>query len=257
MLIGIGAGVGFPQPSGGSSPSYSAVAVSFDGTNDYLSRGSKLTGAADGKQGLVSFWVNPQLAATNQYIYIGQNLSSLMRYQAFLNTTNQIQFDARNSAGTTILSMQSASGAFGTAGWRHVLATWDLAAGVGQIYVNDVSDRAGSPTLTNDTIPYSSDTSFFNVGANTSAALKLNAYIADLYINFATTLDLSVEANRRKFISSGLKPVSLGANGETPTGSSPIVFLANPLASWETNLGTGGGFTENGALTAAPSSPSD
>lgn len=30
-----------------------------------------------------------------------------------------------------------------------------------------------------------------------------------------------------------------------------------PLASWETNLGSGGGFTENGALTSAASSPND
>jgi hypothetical protein len=78
-----------------------------------------------------------------------------------------------------------------------------------------------------------------------------------LYVNYATHLDLSVEANRRKFISAAGKPVSLGANGSTPTGSQPIIYLANPTATWQDNLGAGGNFTENGALADAATNPSD
>src|SRR3546814_7073174 len=45
------------------------------------------------------------------------------------------------------------------------------------------------------------------------------------------------------------------ADGSTPTGSAPLVFLSGATASWHTNKGTGGGFTENGALTDAATDP--
>ena len=35
-----------------------ADAVTFDGSNDYLNRGADLTGNVDGKQFILSFWVN-------------------------------------------------------------------------------------------------------------------------------------------------------------------------------------------------------
>jgi hypothetical protein len=66
-----------------------------------------------------------------------------------------------------------------------------------------------------------------------------------------------MQANRRLFISATGKPVSLGANGSTPFGTQPAIYLGNPLATWHTNLGAGGGFNvTGGALTAASTSPS-
>jgi hypothetical protein len=50
-------------------------------------------------------------------------------------------------------------------------------------------------------------------------------------------------------------PVSLGADGSTPTGTAPIIFLSGATSSWETNKGSGGGFTENGGLTQSPDDP--
>ena len=48
-----------------SGASYTAEAVDFDGTNDYMTRGS-LTGAADSKTGLISGWFHPASFATLQ-----------------------------------------------------------------------------------------------------------------------------------------------------------------------------------------------
>lgn len=58
------------------------------------------------------------------------------------------------------------------------------------------------------------------------------------------------------------KPVNLGANGQTPTGITPAVFLRRApgaaASTFATNLGTGGGpFTITGTLTSAPTSPTD
>jgi hypothetical protein len=86
----------------------------------------------------------------------------------------------------------------------------------------------------------------------------LDAEVAELYLNTKEFLDLSIEANRRKFISAAGKPADdLGASGEGPTGTNPTVFLSGDTVTWHTNKGSGGGFTEVGALTDASSSPSD
>ena len=75
--------------------------------------------------------------------------------------------------------------------------------------------------------------------------------IADFYFNPTTYIDLSVTANRRKFISASLHPVDRGATGSIPTGTAPIMYQSGAVASWQTNKGTGGGFTLTGALTAS------
>jgi hypothetical protein len=138
-------------------------------------------------------------------------------------------------------------------GLVHVLASVNLATGLGLLYLNDVDDT-NAVTLTNDTIDWTRGD--FAVGAEPDGGLKLSADVADLYINFAASLDLSVVANRRKFISAAGKPVFLGADGSLPTGSPPAVFMSGPTADWHTNKGAGGGFTENGALTDGAVVPS-
>lgn len=252
-------GVCFPEDGAIRPPpglaAYTANAIHFDGTNDWLNRGADLSSNADGKAGIFSCWVRLTGAgAANQSIFLSRD-AQIGWQIAWATATSTFNIAGRNSANTTILSMLSASTYTSADGWIHILASWNLAAGYGAYYINDASDLAGSPTLTNDTIDYTRTE--HTVGATTGGTSKLEGDLADLYVNYATSLDLSVEANRRKFISATGKPVSLGADGSTPTGSQPIVFLANPTATWQNNLGSGGNFTENGALTDAASSPSD
>ena len=66
-----------------------------------------------------------------------------------------------------------------------------------------------------------------------------------------------MEANRRKFIDVDGKPVDLGSDGSTPTGTVPLMFFSGPTDDWHINKGSVGGFTETGAFTDAPYSPSD
>lgn len=238
-----------------SSAAYSANAVHFDGTNDYLTRGADLTGVSDGKSGLISFWINLTGGnATNMAVLI--NTAALGTGFYIVRTSgNVFQFVGRNTTDTAFYLTMSTSAAYTTAsGWVHVLATWDLAATTGQIYVNDASDLAGGGTFTNNTVDYTRGG--FAVGAETDGGSKLNADLADFYAYFNQTLDLSTTSNRRKFIDASGKPVDLGSTGQTPLGTNPDIFLKNPTATWHTNVGDGGGFTENGALTDAASSPS-
>jgi hypothetical protein len=60
-----------------------------------------------------------------------------------------------------------------------------------------------------------------------------------------TWVDLSVAANRRKFINADLTPVYLGANGATPFGTQPQIYCTIPAGSTNasdilTNRGMGG-----------------
>ena len=69
-------------------------------------------------------------------------------------------------------------------------------------------------------------------------------------------VDLSVVANRRKFIDNHLSPVDLGSAGQNPFGSSPPIFLTVPSmgvpTDIQTNFGTGGPLsTLNPAVTLA------
>jgi hypothetical protein len=112
--------------------------------------------------------------------------------------------------------------------------------------VNELADR---------TINWANATSLI-FGCDDANNNKLNAHVADFYLNTDETLDISVEANRRKFIDAVGKPVDLGATGATPTGSQPAVFMTGAAASFG-NVGYAGAFTLTGTLADAPSSPSD
>lgn len=81
--------------------------------------------------------------------------------------------------------------------------------------------------------------------------------MSDLWAEYGVYVDFSVEATRLKFRNAGGKPVNLGSDGSIPTGGSPIQYFSGATVDWHTNKGTGGGFTENGTLTTASTSPSD
>ena len=140
--------------------------------------------------------------------------------------------------------------------WRHVLLSWDLTStSKRHFYVDDVS---ASPTWN----PYVNQAQDWTTGdrwvVESIGTPALEAVeLADLWFDEQTYLDFSQAANRRKFISSAKKPVYLGTDGALPVGAAPLVFLSGDVSAWHTNKGTGGGFTEYGALTAAATSPSD
>ena len=122
----------------------------------------------------------------------------------------------------------------------------------GHFYIDDVN-RKGTSALANVNVSVAGMTT---VGAQNGPYFKFKGFCGDFWFT-QTYIDISDESNRRKFISTGGKPINLSANGSEPTGSQPLVFMSGATASWHTNKGTGGGYTEYGALTNAASSPSD
>jgi hypothetical protein len=233
-------------------------AVNFDGTNDYLTRGAALTGVANTDFLLVSLWFNIRnLTGTVGFIHFANN----SRFDIIRIASDRLKVEFSNVAGAILWSLETTAPYTNllNPGWHHLLVQADMgAADRRQIYIDDaVPSLAVNNTGTNAAIGYAQALTDTVIGAGAAGDNKFNGDLAEVYISHAESLDLSVEANRRKFISATGKPVDLGADGSTPTGAAPIMFFSGPTVDWHTNKGTGGGFTENGALTDASSSPSD
>jgi hypothetical protein len=221
----------------GGKPQYIANGVTFDGTNDFLTRGGDLTGNVDSKKATVSLWFRRNSFVNHHSFY---NLNN--RWSLYINgTTDRILINGRNASNVSILNLNT-NATFTDSGWHHLLLTFDLSDPAKRhLYIDGASDLQVS-TYTDDLIEFTQTTH--------AVGDKFDGDIADLWIDIDTYIDLSVAANREKFIKSG-KPVYLGVDGSAPTGVKPEVFLSGATSTWHTNDGAGGGFTLNGALTDA------
>lgn len=237
-------------------------AADFDGTNDYLTRGS-FTGQADSRKGVLSAWILVDTTASLQ------DLLSCVK----ADSTIVLEFSAMRSAGTgprifmgdsigTILQMDSTiSLSAGT--WYHLLASWDVSISASHLYINDVDRKNVTAGPNNRDVPMGT-TQEWSVGAYSpfdGNGLKVNGGIAELYFAPGQYLDFSTESNRRKFITSTGKPTNLGATGSTPTGSVPLIYLhldnGETANNFATNRTANGNLTVTGALSTYASSPSD
>lgn len=206
-----------------------------------------MTGMADAKTGTASLWFNAQAFGSGVYIFSNNAYFYIER-----QSSNKIRIVGLTSGGSVILRL-NCNTAISSAGWHHFMASWDLGAATGHLYL-DGTDDSVTPTLVDGTIDYTRGQ--WALGAQTTGTAKFNGGIADFFFH-NTYIDLSNSANRLKFRDVAGKPVYLGSTGSIPLGVQPIAFFTNALASWHTNVGSGGGYTENGALTAFGSSPSD
>jgi hypothetical protein len=131
----------------------------------------------------------------------------------------------------------------------HFLLSVDTHAQTVQLYINDqrvpVSDAwTGTPPFDFNLGPYPANIWAWDVsaviGSGRAPALG-DAWIA----NPPAFVDLSVTANRRKFINADLTPVDLGNTGAGPFGTSPNIYMSVRPGGVATdiliNRGTGGG----------------
>ena len=219
--------------------------ATFDGSNDYMTRGGSLTGSADSKVGTIACRIrlNGGDASTMSLIH---NTGGALHFRRLSDNTFTIK--AENSGGTTILNNPTASTYTSGSTWLNILISWDLGNDtVALMYINDSDDADTATTFTDDTIDYT--VSNWAVGETLGATDLLNADIDFLWCDFTQKIDFSVEANRRLFFDATGERVDLGCNGETPTGTSPIIYLNRSYDDFEDNQGTGGDFTVTGTLT--------
>lgn len=243
----------------GAVATYTANAVDSDGTNDHLRVEASPTGLADAKTGTVSVWFKPITdAAAARFIATWSDGTSVRWSLAWL-AADTMRLHAFNSGATLIFSWTSSTTWAAGSGWHHFYATWDLAnSGLRSVYMDGASEAGTYSTYTNDTIDYLPATTprytvaadQANTAGNKPIACLAEFWWDDTYLDGAT--------NITDFRNSGTgKPVSLGSDGSTPSGSQPVFYLKTASPDWETNSGSGGNFTETGAFAACSDSPSD
>lgn len=251
--------------AGYANPLLLVDSADFDGTNDYMTTSAGLTGAADSKTGTMSLWIRIDGGDGTFRTFLTDNVSvggpggASTRVSVGIRDTNVLQVTARAATGTTNLDIRSVTAYTASATWLHFMASWNLAiAGSSRLYVNDVSDLS-EITYTDTNIDYT--VADWSVGAICDGTSKLDGCLAELYFSPGQYMDFSLVSNRRKFISASGKPVWLGADGSAPTGTAPLVYQrvadGAAVATFATNLGTGGNFSITGTLTSGSTSPSD
>ena len=192
-----------------------------------------LDGNADGKKFILSAWIKSRdsgIVSIWEHNGVSGNGFKFGGGFGSPPVTNNFEVRMKKSTGADLCRIHTSSG-YADDTWHHVLASADVAvAGARHFYVNDVSDLVVKDFV--------DDVMDFTGSRHTFAASGM--CYAELYINLAEYLDFSVAANRRKFITAGLKPASLGSDGSTPTGAKPIVYLRGGKGDFDTNLGSGG-----------------
>lgn len=229
------------QPNVGT---YQANAIEFNNA-PFLFRNTALTGIANAKTGTISAWVRIDVDTGNNESILGLNTGGFFPISIYWKSNN-FSIIGKNSSGTIILNISTSAGYSPGTKWLNVLASWNLATGATNLYVNNVSDKTVT-TATNDTINYASD-------INPNVGFNLDGALSEIWFD-TSFIDFSVAGNRALFISGGV-PISLGSTGQTPTGSSPLLYLKNPASTFYTNSGTGGNFSVSGGLSIASTSPS-
>jgi len=226
-----------------------AEAVDFDGTNDYLTRASNLTGNTNNKTFTFSAWVWSSSTSTSATtIYSAYDPSSVFtRFQVGLNG-NQVRvlgYDTSNNlvlqASGTLLGISKANTFY------HVLFSMDMANEANRsIYVNDVSVLDSVAAYVNSNIGFATSTHYVGALAGTPT---LGARFSNVYFD-KTYRDMSITANRRLFITADLKP----AAGQAALN--PILYLPmSDPTTVGTNAGTGGNFTLTGTVARSGRGP--
>lgn len=254
--------VGWSSFLGGAqaqAAAFTCDSVDFDGTNDWMYNTG--LGLSNGKEGTFSCWVRLDggNAAHMKILQFDKETTLFNTLDISRNASNKFEVYARDDAETNVLRCVSTSTYTSGATWLHLLISWRLASSF-HMYVNDVEDGSAPSVYTDATIDYTVPKYLVGVSNYDAPTNKLNGCLAELFFHTAY-LDISSESNRRKFISATGKPVNLGADGSTPFGVQPALYLSaadgGAATDFATNLGSGGSFTITGSLDIGSTSPSD
>lgn len=234
--------------------------VNFDGTADSLRVSETALGQSDGKSFLISVWIDP---SSNNRV---ARLISMGGGETFVldrTPSQQIRVFLRGPGSLTVIGdIKSTTTVPTTNGPHHVLIAIDMANTTIQIRIDGgpVETNLVATAIVNNTIDFANGDLIIGAFSISIPDLDWEGEMGHFYLA-EEYLDISTAANLAKFYDNG-NPVDLGSDGSTPTGTAPIIFLNNPVATWQNNLGSGGNFTVNGAITAGtdivvPGDPED
>ena len=229
-------------------------------TGDRLSIADGSLGQTDvgtaGLEGTVSFWWDATGTDDTDYISIFDTTATGVRICRLptgdATFPGGFNFFARyGSPNATKINAVSSDvvGNYAAKGLIHVVCSWKI-GGVeadrrfhwvidGEIQTNHAPSLILAATAPDWT------TGNFFIGSNGAGTTGVQGSLGQFYF-IQDYIDLSVQANREKFVSgtgATAAPVDFGADGSTPLGTQPLIYLNNPYGTFQNNAGSGGNFT--------------
>lgn len=220
-------------------------ALLLDGSTQWLRRASEMDGLIDSDKFVLSAFVRLDgRDASRRTILINDTERLIIDFDA----ANELRVVAYDSSPTILINRVTTTTFTASSTYLHVLIAVDLSVPTIQVYVND-SVEATSGALNTGTIDFTGDG--WTVGANSAGTYEIEGVLGPIFFYPGLYLDLSVEANRRLFVTADGGWVNLGANGRTPFGSTPHLYLiGNGATEFASNVGGGGAFTAAGSPEA-------
>jgi hypothetical protein len=230
------------------SPDFEPMSTRFNGTTSKLVNNSLSFSGTD--EGTVAFWVYVPTSWEQLRTLFNIRLSGGgVTLTVLTDHTGRLRFNLTGVDGYT-----TPSSTFSTDRWHHVI--WSYRAGSGgwnNVSVDGSGTLLTATSLTSATLSINGSQAMVLVGTEDGGGGFFDGDLGHVYINLNTAIDLTVQANREKFILAG-EPVNLGGNGQLPTGSTPE-FYFNGGASMQ-NLGSAGTLTPTDlTLGGTPSLP--
>ena len=241
----------------GRGPNQFNVAYSdFDGAADYLSRTSALTGIADGKQFTFACCFNADSISSNAIVLaVGSTTDVYFQVDIYYAAANDryVRVICRNAAGSNVFNVRTPLIEF-SRNYTLVVSADLTDTNKRHVFLNGSSAAHTWTTYTNATVAFSQASPKHTVGSNINSSQYFNGRLGNVFFD-TRYIDLSVPANLAKFVTgTGIdaKPVDLGANGELPFGTPPLIYLPMYGNNAGKNYGAGGDFTVNsGPFTGA------
>jgi len=222
-----------PGGERGRVQGYPDDATYFNGIDEAARRNTALVGGGDTKLVTMSVWFRSSGNDGSSRRIFDHQFRQSMR----MTPAGSLQSIMANAANTTIAQFDTA-GNWSDSLFHHWILSIDVAGGVSLVYV-DGEVRPPPVVALDDFIEFGRSSS--NIASSPSLTDPFEGCIGELYINTEVAIDLSDPTELARFISPGRLPVDLGANGEIPTGVSPIIYSKNGGRDG-INLGTGGNF---------------
>lgn len=254
-------GIIFPGGNGGPAGIYATDFQPTGSEGGFARTTQNIVSLANTKFGLVSFWIIYE-GSGQQTVWLIDRATVNPVFEVNVTSGGQLQVVGLTSASVMTLDFLSDPVVLVNDGaWHHVVFSFDLnATSVFHCYINDtdVWTNADTLTLADNAIGWDRNPSdVWEIGGGTNITMPWEGGMAQIYINTEESLDLTVEENRRKFITSSGGPVGLGITGLLPTGNRPMHYFDNPAATMYQNRGNAGNFTISGTLDDYSSTPAD
>jgi hypothetical protein len=230
-------------------------AIDFDGTNDYLSRSSDLVGNTDSKTFTFSCFLYIFSEANSTWVYSTGEVGSITSEFAinFESAISGIRIFGGNNRNVLEVLYSGVTKNVLNYGWNHLLFSYDMSnTSLRSFYLNDsLISTVSYLTYTNNVIPFTNSNHRIGNYTYSDSYEKFKGRFAHVFLDY-TYRDLSIEDNRRLFITDDLKP----ANASILAALNPILYMqmTDPDTA-HVNSGTGGDFTLNGTIALSERGP--